>query len=83
MPGRRKRPERLGEKLLAVRQKFGYSQADMADRLSDDEVSIYRQDVHRFEIGKTDPSLIILLRYSRLAGVPMEIFADDNQDMPC
>lgn len=78
----RKRPARLGEKLSAVRGKFGYSFAEMAAKLSDAEATILKQDVFRFENGQSDPSLIILLRYSRLAGVPMEIFADDDLDLP-
>ena len=82
MPGPRLRPEKLGAKLLAVRLKFEYSQADMAAALSDDDASIVRQDIHRYEIGKTDPPLVILLRYSKLARVKMEIFADDSKDLP-
>jgi DNA-binding XRE family transcriptional regulator len=78
----RKRPARLGEKLLAVREKLGYTMVDMADMLSDDEVYVYKQDVHKFEKNERDPSLIILLRYSRLGKVPMEVFADDRLDLP-
>jgi DNA-binding XRE family transcriptional regulator len=82
MPGTRKRPDRLGEKLRSVREKFGYSFAEMATRLSDEKISILKQDVHRYEKGQTDPSLMILLRYSRLARIKMEIFADDSLDLP-
>lgn len=82
MPGIRRRPGRLGEKLAAVREKFGLSLSEMAGKLSDDEVSVVKQDVHRYERGQTDPSLIILLRYSRLARVKIEVFADDNLDLP-
>jgi DNA-binding XRE family transcriptional regulator len=82
MAATRKKPARLGEKLRAVREKFGFSLSEMAAKVSDDEVSIYRQDVHRYENNQTDPSLIILLRYARLARVKMEIFADDKLDLP-
>lgn len=78
----RKRPARLGEKLHAVRAKYGFSFAEMAARLSDDEVTILKQDVYRFENSQSDPSLIILLRYSRLARVRMDVFADDKLDLP-
>jgi predicted transcriptional regulator len=82
MPGARKRPARLGEKLRAVRERFGLSNGEMAARLSDDEAAILKQDVFRYEKGETDPSLIILLRYSRLAEVRMEVFADDKLNLP-
>ena len=82
MGSNRKRPARLGEKLAAVRGKFGYSLAEMANFLSDDELSIHRQDVHKYENNQTDPPLVILLRYSRLARVPMDIVAVDNLDLP-
>jgi len=78
----RKRPARLGQKLATVRERFGYSLAEMAEKLSNDEAHIYKQDVHRYERSERDPSLIILLRYSRLSKVKMEIFADDNLDLP-
>ena len=82
MAGTRKRPARLGEKLRTVREKLGYSLSEMAEALSDEEVSIYRQDVHRYEHGQTDPPLVILLRYSKLSKIKMEVFADDDQDLP-
>lgn len=78
----RQRPSRLGEKLLAVRTKLGYSQTEMADALSDDESSVARQDIHRFEKNERDPNYIIMLRYCRLSKIDFEYFADDNLDLP-
>ena len=82
MGSARIRPDRLREKLAAVRKKLGYSQAEMAFFLSDDHVSVARQDIHRYENGEMGPSIIILLRYSRMVKVPMEVFADDNLNLP-
>jgi transcriptional regulator with XRE-family HTH domain len=78
----RRIPARLGEKLAAVRSKLGCSFAEMADKLSDDADSVSKSHVHQFENGKLDPPLVILLRYSKLARVKMEIFADDSKDLP-
>ena len=82
MGASRQRPDRLGEKLAAVRDKSGLSLADLATRLSDDNASVSRTDIYKFEIGQRDPSLIILLRYARFSKVKMEIFADDKLDLP-
>ncbi len=82
MGSARIRPARLGEKLGEVRSRLGYSQREMAFFLSDDEASIYPQDVHRYEKNERDPPLVILLRYARLARVAMEVFADDKLDLP-
>ena len=82
MGSARTRPDRLAEKLFAVREKFGYSLAEMAAKLSDEHVAIAKQDIHRYERSEMAPSIIILLRYSRLARVKMEIFADDKLDLP-
>jgi hypothetical protein len=38
--------------------------------------------ISEFESGKRDPSLLILLQYSRLAGVHMEDLVDDKTDLP-
>ena len=38
--------------------------------------------ISRFEQGKREPSLIILLEYARIAGVPMELLVDDELDLP-
>jgi transcriptional regulator with XRE-family HTH domain len=82
MGSARIKPDRLGEKLSIIRGKFGFSLAEMAAKLSDDKISVARQDIHRYERGEMAPSIIILLRYSRLARVKMEVFADDNLDLP-
>ena len=82
MGSARIRPEQLARKLQAVREKFGYSFAEMAAKLSDDLITVNRQDVHRYENDLMAPSIIVLLRYSRLARVKMEIFADDKLDLP-
>jgi transcriptional regulator with XRE-family HTH domain len=78
----RKKPARLGEKLAQVRHGQNVSLAEMAELLSDAEVVVRRQDVFRFERGERDPSLIILLKYARLIGVPLEVFADDKLTLP-
>ena len=77
----RQRPERLAEKLLAIRAALGLSQAQMVKRLDAEEMIVPGQ-VSEFETGKREPSLPLLLRYARLAGVWMDVLVDDELDLP-
>lgn len=77
----RKKPSRLGEKLLQIRMALGLSQNGMIRKLGcADELS--QSNVSGFERGVREPSLLILLQYSRVAGVPMEVLVDDGLDLP-
>lgn len=77
----RAKPEKLGKKLYIIRQSFGDSFSQMAERLSDDKVTVLRTDVSRFEKGLREPSLIVLLKYARLVGINLEILADDELEL--
>jgi transcriptional regulator with XRE-family HTH domain len=77
----RQRPERLAEKLLAIRAALGLSQTQMVKRL-DGEGIIVPGQISEFETGKREPSLPILLRYARVAGVCMDTLVDDKLDLP-
>lgn len=79
---KRIRPKYLGEKLLKIRNHFDCSLAQMAERLSNDEFSVRRTDISKYELGAGEPPLPVLLRYARLAGVAMEVLVDDKADLP-
>ena len=79
--GPREKPERLAEKLRAVRERLGLSQTEMLKRLGADERMSYTR-ISEFESGKGEPSLIILLEYARAAGVAVEVLIDDEMDLP-
>jgi transcriptional regulator with XRE-family HTH domain len=74
----RQRPKRLGEKLLQIRLSFGLSQNEMISRLG---VEVTQNTLSSYELGNREPSLLILLAYARLAGVQMEVLADDEMDL--
>jgi transcriptional regulator with XRE-family HTH domain len=77
----RRRPERLAEKLLAVREAFGDSQNGLIRRLGlEDEIT--QSDLSAFERGTREPPLHILLRYSELARVWVNALIDDGVDLP-
>jgi transcriptional regulator with XRE-family HTH domain len=77
----RQRPERLAEKLVAIRTALGISQSEMIRRLGAEEV-VTQNILSNYELGKREPPLLILLQYARVAGVPMEVFVDDELDLP-
>jgi len=79
--GPREKPERLAEKLLAIRQTLGLSQTEMLKRLGAEERMAYHR-ISEFESGKGEPSLIILLEYARAAGVCVDVLIDDALDLP-
>ena len=76
--GRRAQPKKLAGKLREIRRRLDWSQEQMADRLKKVEKTIYPGLISRFEHGKAEPSLIVLLEYSRIAGVSMETLVDDK-----
>lgn len=77
----RPRPERLAEKLLQIRNALGLSQTEMWRRLGVEDEIPYNI-ISKYELGANEPPLQILLRYARVAKVPMEVLADDELDLP-
>jgi transcriptional regulator with XRE-family HTH domain len=77
----RVRPKRLAEKLRYIRASLELTQEELLRRL-DIEGLATQSKISEFESGKRDPSLLILLQYSRLAGVHMEDLVDDQTDLP-
>ncbi len=77
----RPRPERLGEKLRQIRLSLGLSQTELLRRLNAEDLIAYSQ-ISGYETGQREPSLLILLRYARLAAVPTEVLIDDELELP-
>jgi transcriptional regulator with XRE-family HTH domain len=67
------KPQHLPAKLRAIRENFGLSQYRLARLL---QVGPTR--LSEFEWGRRMPSWIVLLRYARLAGLPLEFIVDDD-----
>jgi transcriptional regulator with XRE-family HTH domain len=81
MGNARQKPERLAEKLRQVRLSLGLSQTELLRRLDAEDLLAYSQ-ISEFETGRREPSLLLLLRYARLAAVPTEVLIDDELDLP-
>jgi transcriptional regulator with XRE-family HTH domain len=77
----RQRPERLAEKLLQIRIALGLSQSELLRRL-ELENSISYKKISDYERGEREPSLIILLRYARVANVSTDVLIDDALNLP-
>ncbi|HVG28853.1 MAG TPA: hypothetical protein VM864_03950 [Pyrinomonadaceae bacterium] len=77
----RPKQERLGGKLLQIRDALELSQTAMLKRLGVEDLIPYTQ-ISKYESGVSDPPLIILLRYTYAAGVHMEALVDDELDLP-
>ena len=77
----RLRPERLAEKLLAIREALGLSQTEMLWRLGLEDKLWYTQ-ISGYELGTRIPPLPVLLRYAEVAGVCTDILINDKLDLP-
>ena len=75
----RQKPTRLADKLLQIRLALGLSQNEMIRRLG---AELTQNRISEYELGKGEPSLLVLLRYARVAGVHMEDIVDDEVDLP-
>ena len=81
---RRTQPEKLKIKLKTIRVKMEVSQQRMTELLqhyAPNEV-IVPGHISDFENGKREPSLPVLLAYSKLTGISTDVLIDDELDLP-
>ncbi|MDT4897151.1 MAG: Helix-turn-helix domain [Acidobacteriota bacterium] len=81
MGSARPKPERLAEKLRQIRLALGLSQSEMHRHLGVEEMIEFKR-ISDYELGKNEPTLMILLQYARVAGVSIDVLADDKLDLP-
>jgi transcriptional regulator with XRE-family HTH domain len=77
----RKKPGRLAEKLLEIRQKLGLSQNGLIRRLGLTE-ELEQDYISKFERGVLIPPLHVLLAYAEAANVWVEALIKDSVDLP-
>jgi transcriptional regulator with XRE-family HTH domain len=77
----REKPERLAEQLIQIRVALGLSQSEVLTRMGLTE-RLNRDDVSKYERGVREPSLPVLLRYARMAGISTDVLIDDELDLP-
>ena len=77
----RRLPRNLGQKLRQIRVELALSPVEIVRRLGfEDSLPVGR--ISDYEQGLREPSLLILLAYSRLAGVHLEEIVDDDIELP-
>lgn len=81
---KRTQPKKLKSKLKAIRNRLGLTQQEIVEQLKKYALgeSIDTGYVSRFENGEREPSLLILLAYSKLSGVSINALVDDELDLP-
>lgn len=79
---RRPRPDRLAAKLLRIRLTLGLTQQQMFEHLNYQKSPLLPPHISDFELDKREPALAVLLCYARMAGVALEVLADDGLDLP-
>ena len=72
------RPQRLAKKLLAIRQRLGLSQTAMKERLG---FAGHYGHISAYELGRRQPSVLVLLAYARIAGVHIDDLVDDEVEL--
>ena len=86
--GKRIIPARLGEKLRAIRENLGLTTEELIIRLDCPSVPLHRASITQYEKGRREPPLIVLLKYSRLVNLSVDLLIDDkleltfNKDQP-
>lgn len=80
---RRQSPKFLAKKLRQIRQSIGggLSQEELVHRLELSQ-ELDRTYISRYETGALEPPLKVLLRYAELAGLHLEVLADDDLLVP-
>lgn len=79
--GSREKPTQLGKKLVAIRKNLGLSQDGMVRALGLSS-KLTRNDISKYERGVREPSLPVILKYARAAGLNVELMIDDSLSLP-
>lgn len=79
--GKRPRPRFLGRKMRIIREALGLSQNEMLRQLRlEDEFT--RSEISAYERGVREPPSKVLLRYSAIARVWVNVLIDDDLNLP-
>jgi hypothetical protein len=78
---KRKQPRQLASKLRKIRSVLNVGQGEMANILRRVDDAVYPGLISRFERGLAEPSLLVLLEYSRLVRVSLEVLVDDKLEL--
>lgn len=77
----RQRPKRLAGKLRQIRAALGLSQNGMIRHMGAEDL-MAQNTISEYELGKREPPLLVLLKYAEVAGVCLDVLANDKLELP-
>ena len=77
----RVKPIHLARKLKQIRLSMDLSQNELIKLLNYKDSPLTASNMSEFERGKREPTLQLLLRYSRVARVSVESIIDDEMEL--
>jgi transcriptional regulator with XRE-family HTH domain len=80
--GTREKPLRLAEKFKEIREGLELSQDGMLIRLGYGDSHLTRANISAYELGKNEPSLLVLCAYAKAANIYIDVLVDDELDLP-
>lgn len=78
----RPRPKRLGQKLRQIRSALNLTLEQIIEQLDYKDSPVYPTNISGMERGEREPPLLLLLAYTRLAGISTDVLIDDKLDLP-
>ncbi|HEV7643198.1 MAG TPA: helix-turn-helix domain-containing protein [Pyrinomonadaceae bacterium] len=79
---RQERPERLAEKLKAIRAKLGLSQIGMSAALERQGIKMRPSSIALYELGQRIPGLLTIGAYAKIAGISTDKLIYDELNLP-
>lgn len=83
MGSARPQPKKLAAKLRQIRASLDLTQHQLVESLKSAKkgLRVYPGNISRFEQGLREPTLDVLLAYSRVAGVNIDSLVDDDVEL--
>ena len=78
---RRAMPKKLGKKMKQIREGLGMSQRQIVEALNYKDTPLRASQISQYENGNREPTMMLVLAYARLAGLPMECLVDDKMKL--
>lgn len=75
---KRAMPKRLGKKLKAIREAKGLSQRQLVGVLNYTATPLRSSQISQYEQNQREPTMMLVLSYAKLAGIPMDVLVDDK-----